>query len=97
MTGAYWLRSTSASPAWAATSSWVRQARTRSSTSWPSSTARSGSTLSWSQSVITTTLATAYSPVAPSSCSRRMSAWPTWRPVSSIMWVRIQRRFIFQP
>src|ERR671911_613602 len=53
-----WLMSTSASPAWAATSSGVRHWSTRSSTSWPSSTARSGSTPSWSQSVITTSAVT---------------------------------------
>lgn len=30
-------------------------------------------------------------PVAPSICSRRMSAWPACRPVSSIMWASAQR------
>jgi len=30
-------------------------------------------------------------PTAPSIRSRMMSAWPVWRPVSSIMWTRVQR------
>ncbi len=30
-------------------------------------------------------------PVEPSTSSRRMSAWPAWRPVSSIMWTSTQR------
>ena len=33
-----------------------------------------------------------YSPVRPSTASRRRSACPLWRAVSSIMWHRIQRR-----
>lgn len=33
-----------------------------------------------------------YGPVCPSINSRRMSAWPVWRAVSSIMWIRIRRR-----
>ena len=32
-----------------------------------------------------------YSPVWPSVISRMKSAWPLWRAVSSIMWIRIQR------
>ena len=32
-----------------------------------------------------------YRPICPSSCSRRMSAWPAWRPVSSTMCTSTQR------
>src|SRR5690606_24418280 len=33
----------------------------------------------------------AHSPVRPSRCSQRMSRWPRWRAVSSIMWTSAKR------
>src|SRR6185312_703761 len=38
--------------------------------------------------------AVAHRPVDPSISSRRMSAWPAWRAVSSRRWSRTQRRLV---
>ena len=70
----------------------LRAARRRSSTRSGPSSAPSADPISDERSVTARRSSLAQSSTTPSVSSRRTSAWPAWRAVSSIMWTMIQRR-----